>query len=160
MLRETVYAAQFILFARRCRIMVMAALQLRPEACLPPNDRLSALVSYLGKVVLAPGGRHERGHVIFVDGCRAFLGDSGIGIGSLGALSLRMREVFGEALRLGARGMILAHNHPSGDCRPSGSDIAATRRLAEIGRALDIELIDHLIFTTDAVYSMRAGGLL
>jgi DNA repair protein RadC len=140
--------------------VVIAALQSRPEAKLPQHDRLSTLVTFLGKVVLAAGGRHERGHVIFVDGCRSCLGDAGIGMGSLGSLSLRMREVFGEALRLGARGMILAHNHPSGDCRPSGSDIAATRRLAEIARALDIELIDHLIFTTDAVYSMRAGGLL
>lgn len=140
--------------------MVIAALQSRSRAKVPPNERLSSLIASLGKVVLAPGGRHERGHVVFVDGCRSFLGDVGIGIGSLSALSLRMREVFGEALRLGARGMILAHNHPSGDCRPSDSDIAATRRLAEIARALDIELIDHLIFTTDAVYSMRAGGLL
>ncbi|HSJ79352.1 MAG TPA: JAB domain-containing protein [Erythrobacter sp.] len=137
-----------------------ATLQSRPEVYSPHHDRLSALVAYLGKLVLAPEGRHECAHVIFVDGCRSFLGDAGVGMGSLGALSLRMREVFGEALRLGARGMILAHNHPSGDCRPSGSDIAATRRLAEVARALDIELIDHLIFTTDAVYSMRAGGLL
>ncbi|KPF64699.1 DNA repair protein [Porphyrobacter sp. AAP60] len=121
---------------------------------------MSALVAHLGKVVLSPEGKHERAHVIFVDGGRSFLGDSGIGMGSIGALSLRMREVFGEALRLGARGMILAHNHPSGDCRPSSSDIAATRRLAEVAGALDIELIDHLIFTTDAVYSMRAGGML
>ncbi len=140
--------------------MVNAALQARPAAYAPQHERLSTLVAHLGKVVLAPGGRHERAHVIFVDGCRCFLGDSGIGMGSICALSLRMREVFGEALRLGARGMILAHNHPSGDCRPSGSDLAATRRLAEVARALDIELIDHLIFTTDAVYSMRAGGML
>lgn len=140
--------------------MVTATLQSRPEAHASQHERLSALVAYLGKVVLVPAGTHERAHVIFVDGCRSFLGDTGVGMGSLGALSLRMREVFGEALRLGARGMILAHSHPSGDCRPSGSDIAATRRLAEVARALDIELIDHLIFTTDAVYSMRAGGLL
>jgi DNA repair protein RadC len=140
--------------------VVTAALQTRPAACAPQHERLSALVAHLGKVVLAPGGGHERAHVIFVDGYRSFLGDAGIGMGSLGALSLRMREVFGEALRLGARGMILAHNHPSGDCRPSSCDITATRRLAEVARALDIELIDHLIFTSDAVYSMRAGGLL
>jgi DNA repair protein RadC len=71
-----------------------------------------------------------------------------------------MRDVFAEALRLGASGMILAHNHPSGECRPSDNDIAATRRLAEVALALDVALIDHLIFTHEAVYSMRAGGLL
>ena len=71
-----------------------------------------------------------------------------------------MRENFGEALRLDAHGLILAHNHPPGHCRPSSCDIIATRRLAEVARALDIVLIDHLIFTDEAVYSMRAEGLL
>lgn len=75
-------------------------------------------------------------------------------------LSVRMRENFGEALRLDARELILAHNHPSGQCRPSSCDMTATRRLAEVARALDIVLIDHLILTDEAVYSMRAGGLL
>ena len=59
---------------------------------------------------------------------------------------------------MGARGLIVAHNHPSGDCRPSRSDILATHRLKEVAIALDIELIDHLILTENAVYSMRAGG--
>jgi DNA repair protein RadC len=71
-----------------------------------------------------------------------------------------MRGLLGEALRLDAVGIILAHNHPSGQCRPSERDISATRRLCDVAKALDIALIDHLIFTEDAVYSMRAGGLL
>jgi DNA repair protein RadC len=76
------------------------------------------------------------------------------------ALAFRMRALLGEALRRDASGMILAHGHPSGHCRPSSRDIAVTRRLADVALALDISLIDHLIFTPDAVYSMRAGGLL
>jgi len=140
--------------------MVIAALQPRPPALVSPEHRLGELFAYLRRVVLAPGQDHERGHAIFVDAQRCWLGDASVGVGSFNALSLRMRTLFGEALRLDARGMILAHNHPSGHCRPSGCDIAATRRLAEVARALDIELIDHLIFTHEAVYSMRAGGLL
>lgn len=140
--------------------MVIAALLPRAMADNRPEARRGALVAYLRSKVLAPGGYHERCHVVFVDARQSQLGDASIGMGSMGALSLRMREIFGEALRLDARGLILAHNHPSGHCRPSGSDITATRRLAEVARALDIELIDHLIFTDEAVYSMRAGGLL
>jgi DNA repair protein RadC len=75
-------------------------------------------------------------------------------------LQLRMRLLLGEALRLDAAGIILAHSHPSGICRPSPSDITATHQLAMVARALDVSLVDHLIFTNDAVYSMRAGGLL
>ena len=71
-----------------------------------------------------------------------------------------MRDVFSQALSLGASAIILAHNHPSGNCRPSAQDILATRKFGEIANALDIALLDHLILTDTSVYSMRAGGLL
>ena len=140
--------------------MVIAALQLRMAPAASPEDPVGALVGYLRTVVLARGVGHERCHAVFLDAQRRHLGDASVGMGSLSALSLRMRALFGEALRLDARGIILAHNHPSGHCRPSGCDIAATRRLVHVAEALDIVLIDHLIFTHEAVYSMRAGGML
>lgn len=122
--------------------------------------RLGALIGFLRNTVLAPPATRERGHAVFVDDRRFPVGDAEFGVGGHAELSLRMREIFEDALRLRARGMVLAHNHPSGDCRPSGFDIAATRRLSEVACALDIVLLDHLIFTHEAVYSMRAGGLL
>jgi DNA repair protein RadC len=130
------------------------------DTALRQEQRTSAMITYLRSVVLAPPAEHERGHAIFVDAARVWLGDVAIGLGTMSTLSVRMRALLGEALRLDAVGIILAHSHPSGQCRPSGCDIAATRRLVEVARALDITLIDHLIVTTDAVYSMRAGGLL
>lgn len=143
-----------------CAMLTAARL---PASIRPPSlhdDRQHAMIDYLRSIMLAPPVGYERGHAIFFDQHRAWLGDAAFGLGGLGKLSLRMRELFGEALRLGATGIILAHNHPSGQCRPSGCDIAATRRLQEVGQALDIALIDHLIVTTEAVYSMRVGGLL
>ena len=138
---------------------MLARLQPRAVA-LSQDQRTAAMIAYLRGVVLAPAVVHERGHAIFVDAARVWLGDAPFGMGSPSTVSVRMRALLGEALRLDAVGIILAHSHPSGQCRPSGCDIVATRRLIEIARALDITLIDHLIFTTDAVYSMRAGGLL
>lgn len=140
--------------------MVIAALQSRPVPLGNPEAQLSAMIARLRMQVIARDVPCERCHAVFVDAQRCYLGDASVGRGGFSALSLRMRELFGEALRFDARGIILAHNHPSGDCRPSRCDIAATRRLAEMARALDIELIDHLIFTHTSVYSMRAGGLL
>ena len=125
-----------------------------------PDQRAAAMIGYLRGIVLATPVTHERAHAIFVDAESVWLGDTSCGIGTMNALSLRLRALLGEALRHDAAGIILAHSHPSGHCRPSGCDIAATRRLADIARALDIALIDHLIFTSDAVYSMRAGGLI
>lgn len=140
--------------------MLTQALPRSGESAVSPDQRAAAMIAYLRSLVLAPPAQYERGHAIFLDAHSAWLGDAPCGIGTMTTLAIRMRALLGEALRHNAAGIILAHNHPSGACRPSGCDIATTRRLAEIAQALDITLIDHLIFTTDAVYSMRAGGLL
>lgn len=124
------------------------------------EQRALAMIAYLRGIVLAPPHTHERGHAIFVSADSAWLGDAPCGTGTVSALCFRMRGLLGEALRHDAAGIILAHSHPSGHCRPSGCDIAATRRLVEVAAALDIALIDHLIFTSNSVYSMRAGGQL
>lgn len=140
--------------------MLIQALPRRGDDAVSPDRYASATIAYLRGIVLAPPAHRERGHAVFLDSHSAWLGDAPCGLGTMTALTLRMRSLLGEALRHDAAGIILAHSHPSGHCRPSGCDIAATHRLAEVARALDITLVDHLIFTTDAVYSMRAGGLL
>jgi DNA repair protein RadC len=140
--------------------MLIQALSRSGESALSQDQRAAAMIAYLRSLVLAPPAQYERGHAIFLDAQSAWLGDAPCGIGTMTTLAIRMRALLGDALRHDAAGIILAHSHPSGHCRPSGCDIATTRRLADIARALDITLIDHLIFTTDAVYSMRAGGLL
>lgn len=73
---------------------------------------------------------------------------------------LPLREIFATALRHEAEGLVVAHNHPSGDPEPSRADIEATRRLAEVAAALDIRLHDHLIFAGGECRSFRELGLL
>jgi DNA repair protein RadC len=58
------------------------------------------------------------------------------------------------------RGIVLAHNHPSGDSRPSESDCRATRRLASAVEALDCAILDHLVFAGPECASLRKLGLL
>lgn len=140
--------------------MVIQAPTCSDQSAIAQDQRSAAMVAYLRSLVLAPPAQYERGHAIFLDRQGAWLGDAPCGIGTMTKLAIRMRALLGEALRHDAAGIILAHSHPSGACRPSGCDIATTRRLASVAGALDIALIDHLIFTSDAVYSMRAGGLL
>ncbi len=77
------------------------------------------------------------------------------------------REVFREAVRRAATAIVCVHNHPSGDPSPSAADIHATRQLADAARALDIELLDHVIMGRSAAdpcglgyYSFRSSGLL
>ena len=80
--------------------------------------------------------------------------------GSVDHLELPLQEIAREALVLRSHGILVAHNHPSGDTTPSRSDIAATRELAELADRLDIRLYDHLIFAPDKWSSLMALGLL
>jgi DNA repair protein RadC len=79
--------------------------------------------------------------------------------GSVSASLVRVGEVFREAIRRNAPAIIVAHNHPSGDPSPSPEDIHVTRRLAEAGRLLDIELLDHLIIGDGRWVSLRERGV-
>ncbi|WP_297337871.1 JAB domain-containing protein [Algoriphagus sp.] len=68
--------------------------------------------------------------------------------------------VFATALKANASSMIVAHNHPSGNLGPSEPDKQLTKRLMEIGRALDLPLLDHMIVTLEGYYSFAdEGGL-
>lgn len=136
----------------------MIQLHTRPiPDCQCPDD--CVMVDFLRAMVIAQPFNVERFHVLFVDRNGIYLGDAPMGAGGAGGLSLRMRDLFQRALSHNASGILVAHNHPSGQCRPSREDIVSTRRLETVATALDIELHDHLIFTKDAVYSMRAGAL-
>lgn len=99
-------------------------------------------------------------HVIYCDRARGYLADETVAAGTTSRIVARARPVIERALALGAAGFVLAHNHPSGDCRPSADDVEATRRLGVIAGALELELIDHLIVTHRALFSMRVGGCL
>src|SRR5215208_5720157 len=71
-----------------------------------------------------------------------------------------LREIIRDAAMHGSAGIVLAHNHPSGDARPSDSDCRATRRLASAAEALDCTVVDHLVFAGGECTSFRRIGLL
>ena len=81
--------------------------------------------------------------------------------GLLDSALVHPREVFRVAIAAGAAGIIVAHNHPSGDATPSPEDRAVTRGLVEAGRLLDIPLYDHVILAgPQELLSMAEAGLL
>jgi DNA repair protein RadC len=71
-----------------------------------------------------------------------------------------LRSIIADAAAHGTAGLVLAHNHPSGDARPSPLDCAATRRLAVAAEALDCTVVDHLVFAGGQCTSFRRLGLL
>jgi len=78
--------------------------------------------------------------------------------GNLAGSSVRVGEVFRDAVRRQAAALVVVHNHPSGDPSPSAEDLRITRELAEAGRLLDIELLDHLVIGHGRWVSLRALG--
>lgn len=80
--------------------------------------------------------------------------------GNLAGSSVRIGEVFRDAVRRQAASMVVVHNHPSGDPSPSAEDLRITRELAEAGRLLDIDLLDHLVIGHGRWVSLRALGAL
>jgi DNA repair protein RadC len=97
--------------------------------------------------------------VIHFDRFRAVL-DIAEYVGEATCVILPIRHVIAEALRLRSAGLLLSHNHPSGDPTPSPADIAATRRLVRAAAALDIRVHDHLVIGNGKRISFRATGLL
>lgn len=83
-----------------------------------------------------------------------------ISVGSVNSSIVHPREVFRPAIRRSAAAVIVAHNHPSGDCTPSREDVEVTRRLAEAGRILGIDLLDHVIFGDGVILSLKEKGLM
>lgn len=76
-----------------------------------------------------------------------------ISIGTLTASLVHPREIFEPAVRKLVAGIIIVHNHPSGDTEPSDEDIRATKQLVEAGKIMGIPIIDHLIVTKSSFYS-------
>jgi len=80
--------------------------------------------------------------------------------GNLAGSSVRVGELYRDAVRTCAAAVVAVHNHPSGDPTPSGEDLRITAELAEAGRLLDIELLDHLVLGRGRWVSLRALGAL
>lgn len=79
--------------------------------------------------------------------------------GTLNTTPVRVAELFRPAILDSAAAIILAHNHPSGDPRPSGDDVRMTRTVVEAGALLDIGVLDHVILARDGFVSLREQGV-
>ncbi|GGB35327.1 hypothetical protein GCM10011380_25900 [Sphingomonas metalli] len=88
-------------------------------------------------------------HAFFLNTRRELIAEEAIAQGTPSALSVEPRQVLERALLLGATGLVLVHNHPSGDPTPSAADRLFTRRLATAAECLDIRLHDHLVIARD-----------
>jgi DNA repair protein RadC len=96
--------------------------------------------------------------VLFLDSRRRQIDREIVAVGRPDSVEFDLRRILLRAIGRGASGIIVAHNHPSGDPRPSQSDMDVTRRLADASQALGICLFDHLVVAGGEVRSAMFGG--
>jgi DNA repair protein RadC len=126
----------------------------RPRAGAPDG------VAKLLKEVIPDDGQEHFG-VLLLDVRQKVVGHLEVSVGCLTSSLVHPREVFAPAITHKAVGIIIYHNHPSGDPEPSEDDIALTRRLGAGGTLLGIQLLDHVIVGTgtDTWVSLKQRGV-
>jgi DNA repair protein RadC len=102
----------------------------------------------------------ERFGVLLLDTKQRLLRDQVISEGSIDTSLAHPREVFRAAIGSGAAGVIVFHNHPSGDPNPSRDDHALTQRLVKVGALIGVPLLDHLVLADGAYWSFREHGMI
>lgn len=83
-----------------------------------------------------------------------------VSLGGVAGTVADPKVIFAAALKASASSIILAHNHPSGQLKPSTADIGLTKKLRDGGKLLDIEVLDHLILSSEGYYSFADEGLM
>jgi DNA repair protein RadC len=99
--------------------------------------------------------------VIGLDCKNGIVGETLTALGSIDECRIDSKELFRSVLKMdGALRIVLIHNHPSGDCTPSPSDLTLTERLTKCAELLGFTILDHLIIGDGSYLSMRDMGLL
>ncbi|HEY7529711.1 MAG TPA: DNA repair protein RadC, partial [Gemmatimonadota bacterium] len=131
----------------------------RAEA-LPRDEILTPPSAYAYLAPRLRDAREERFVALLLDTRSRVFREVTISVGSLNASIVHPREVFRTAMAHGAAAILLAHNHPSGDPRPSREDRDLTRTLVDAGKLLDVPVYDHVVVAAEGYFSFREAGLI
>jgi DNA repair protein RadC len=118
-----------------------------------PRDVADRLVLQMGRL------EREELRVVLLNTKNVVLRVATVYQGNVASSLVRVGELYRDAVRLNATGVILVHNHPSGDPTPSPDDLHLTAEALAAGRLLDIQLLDHLVVGHDAWVSLRDRGI-
>jgi DNA repair protein RadC len=146
--------------AAALRVVTVAATRLARQKVreAPVIGSWQALIDYL--TIDMAHLTVERVRVLYLNTRNMLILDDLVGEGSIDEAAIHPREVIRRALDLGATGLILVHNHPSGSPQPSRADIEITNRIAEAGRLLGVTVHDHVVIGREGHVSLKAKGLI
>jgi DNA repair protein RadC len=118
-----------------------------------PRDVADRLIVEMGRL------EREELRVLSLNAKNVVLRVSTVYVGNVSSSLVRVGELFRDAVRLDASGVVLAHNHPSGDPTPSPDDLHLTAESIAAGRLLDVDVLDHVVIGHDAWVSLRDRGV-
>jgi DNA repair protein RadC len=150
-LREATMGDETLAYCPRCSAPLTGP-TLTGTRFRQPNDIFHAM-SWMGQL------EREELHVVVADVKNRIVATERVYQGSVSASLVRIGELFTEAVRRHASGIVIVHNHPSGDPTPSPDDLHLTAQAIAAGRLLDIAVLDHIIIGRDAYRSLRDDGV-
>lgn len=103
---------------------------------------------------------HEEFWIIYINNSNRVLSKSQLSKGGITSTLVDVRLIFKNALEIGATGIVLSHNHPSGTLKPSEADIKITKKIKLAAESLDISILDHVIVGEHGYYSFADEGTL
>ena len=142
---------------------LLAAFELSKRALEVNDTNLPTIVTPKDAVAQLTDLRHNKKEhfiALYLNARNQLVHKETISMGTLNANLVHPREVFEPALKHSAAGIMVAHNHPSGDPKPSEDDLEITKRLAEAGKMMGVELLDHVIIATNGHFSFKEEKLL
>ena len=104
--------------------------------------------------------KQEKMIVLYTNTSNELLGSETVAIGSLNILSVKPRDIFIYALRYNAYGIIIAHNHPEGEAKPSKEDINFTKKVQSLAKELGFEILDHIVIGKKDYFSFLNNNLI
>lgn len=144
----------------------VAEIQLSYKSHVKPSDRVKITCSRDAYNVLLQTWDDnklefvEQFKVMLLNRANKVLGVFEVSTGSTTATVADPKIIFTAAIKANASGIIIAHNHPSGNLSPSHQDIDLTRKVKDGGKILEVQLLDHVIITTESYYSFADEGIL
>ena len=140
-----------------CKETMLASLR-EPIERRPITGTDQNLIDYLAASM--GNCKSEIFKVLFLDNANCLIRDEDFGAGTVSKICFYPRTVFKRAFELGSGGIILVHNHPAGQQRPSAADIKITKSMAILGNELEVRVLDHIIIARSGWSSFRALGLM
>jgi DNA repair protein RadC len=148
---------------RRQAARIVASLELNRRLASVTDDRDPVSdPGALARSLLARYAHHVQEHVgaVYLDTRNRIIREREIYVGTLNSAFVSTRDVLRFALHDHAASLIVFHNHPSGSCEASAEDLLFTRKLVEAGKALGVDVLDHLILGANRFVSLKQRGLM